>query len=432
MRDPKWPALMPSRTITNPERELKAAVQVPGDKSLSHRSLLFAAIAEGDSYVTGLGTGDDVASTVSAIRALGVRVDGNQVRSPGRTGWSQPTEPIDCGNSGTTIRLLAGALATSSIHVTLVGDESLSMRPMGRLVEPLRSLGGHIEVSERGSAPLHVGGVSAPHAATISIDVASAQVRSSFELAALAASGPSTIDSPAGFRDHTERWLEAAGRGSWSSDTMFRIDPGPLAPARYDIPGDPSSAAYLWALAAIMPGSEVLTPGISLNPGRLGFLEVLGKMGAGIEAAVTGSVGGDPIGDVKVLGRELRGIDVGGELVASTLDELPLVAVLAAFAEGITHVSEAEELRVKESDRIDATTAMLRALDGGVEPSNDGFAVVGTGSLSGGTVDSRGDHRIAMAATVAALRADGPVEIFGAECAAVSWPDFYDTMESVW
>jgi len=176
----------------------------------------------------------------------------------------------------------------------------------------------------------------------------------------------------------------------------------------------------------------VLTPGISLNPGRIGFLEILGEMGAGIDAAVTGSVGGDPIGDVKVSGQALRGVDISGDLVASALDELPLVAVVAAFAEGITRVSGASELRVKESDRIDSTTSMLRALEGGIEPSEDGFAVVGTGLLSGGTVDSCGDHRIAMAATVAALRAESPVEILGSECAAVSWPDYYETMESLW
>jgi 3-phosphoshikimate 1-carboxyvinyltransferase len=330
------------------------------------------------------------------------------------------------------MRLLAGALSTSSTRATLIGDASLTKRPMGRLVGPLRSLGGEIEISPTGTAPIDVGGADVTRGADVSIDVASAQVRSAFELAALGVSGSSTIDSPSGFRDHTERWLVAAARGAWSTRTSFRIDPGALAPARYDIPGDPSSAAYLWALAAIRPDSEVVTPGISLNPGRLGFLEILDEMGAGIEATVTGSVGGDPVGDVKVTNRGLRGVDVDGDLVASALDELPLLGVVASFAEGITTVSGAEELRAKESDRIDSTTAMLRALEGGIDPSDDGFAVVGTGFLSGGTVDSRGDHRIAMAATVAALCADGPVEILGADCVAVSWPDFYETMETMW
>lgn len=423
---------MSSRTITNPGTTLRASIQVPGDKSLSHRALLFAAIAEGDSFVDGLGTGQDIQATSRALEALGVRIDGPQVRSPGVSGWVEPGGQIDCGNSGTTMRLLAGALSTSGIRARLVGDASLQQRPMTRLVEPLRALGGEISVSDTGTAPLVVGGAGDTKPANVSIDVASAQVRSSFELAALSVSSPSVIDSPAGFRDHTERWLVAAGRGEWLTATAFRVDPGPLAPARYDIPGDPSSAAYLWAVAAMHPGSEVLTPNISLNPGRLGFLEILDEMGVGIEAVVTGSIGGDPVGDVKVTGRSLRAVDVGGALVASALDELPLLAAVAAFAEGITTVSGAEELRVKESDRIASTTEMLRALGGGIEPAHDGFQVVGTGFLSGGTVEAVGDHRIAMAAAVAGLRADGPVEILDADCAAVSWPDFYDTLDAMW
>lgn len=423
---------MTNRTITNPGTALRASVQVPGDKSLSHRALLFAAIAEGDSLINGLGNGQDVQTTVAAISALGVKIEGPQVRSPGVAAWSESSDPIDCGNSGTTMRLLAGALSTSGVRATLTGDASLSQRPMSRLLEPLQALGGRISASHVGTAPLTVGGATDTHGADISIDIASAQVRSSFELAALRVATPSVIDSPAGFRDHTERWLIAAGRGEWVTSTAFRVDPGPIAPARYDIPGDPSSAAYLWALAAMHPGSEILTPNISLNPGRLGFLEILDEMGAGIEAVVTGSIGGDPVGDVKVTGRSLRAVDISGDLVASALDELPLVAVVAAFAEGVTTVSGAEELRVKESDRIASTTAMIRALQGGIEPADDGFQVVGTGLLSGGTVDSAGDHRIAMAAAVAGLRADSPVEVLDADCAAVSWPDFYETLEAVW
>jgi 3-phosphoshikimate 1-carboxyvinyltransferase len=423
--------MMSSRTISGSGKPFVASVQVPGDKSLSHRALLFAAIAEGDSFITGLGTGEDVRTSVSAIRALGVDVDGSEIRSPGVRGWMQPTEPINCGNSGTTMRLLAGALSTSSVCATLVGDSSLSRRPMSRLVGPLEALGGQIALTVQGTAPLTVGGIHDAHSAQVSIDIASAQIRSAFELAALAAPSSSTIDSPAGFRDHTERWLIATDRGEWTSGTSFTIRPGPIAPARYDIPGDPSSAAFLWALAATSDGSEILTPNISLNPGRLGFLQILDEMGAEIEAVVKGSIGGDPVGDVRVSGRPLTGIDVSGELVASALDELPLLAVVASFAEGITTVSEAEELRVKESDRIASTTAMIRALNGAIEPSEDGFQVVGTGFLSDGTVESKGDHRIAMAAAVAGLQADGAVEILDAESAAISWPDFYDTLESL-
>ncbi|MGI9528772.1 MAG: 3-phosphoshikimate 1-carboxyvinyltransferase, partial [Acidimicrobiia bacterium] len=242
----------------------------------------------------------------------------------------------------------------------------------------------------------------------------------------------SSIDSPTGFRDHTERWLEAVGRGEWASKTRFVIHPGPLPAARFEVPGDPSSAAYLWACAAISPGSQVTTRSVSLNPGRLGFLQILDAMGARVEAEVTGATGGDPVGDVTVEGEELRGTVVDGALVASALDELPLVAVLGAYAEGITTVRDASELRAKESDRIAAVVDMIRALEGGIEPAEDGFDVVGTGFLSGGHIETHHDHRIAMSAAVAATRAEDTVVIADAEIAAVSWPDFYGALERLW
>ena len=404
---------------------------VPGDKSLSHRALLFAAIAEGDSLVEGLGTGADVASTAGAVRALGVEVEGDRVRSPGINGWESPSAPIDCGNSGTTMRLLAGVLSTTPVRAILTGDASLSRRPMERLVAPLTALGGRIETTS-GTPPVVVGGATDPVGAEVRIDIASAQVRTAFELGALSATGASIIDSPSGFRDHTERWLHAIGRGEWVTATAFQVIPGPIPPARYQIPGDPSSAAYLWTCAAITPGSRISTRSISLNPGRLGFLEILDAMGAQIDAEVTGTTGGDPVGDVTVTGQELQAIDVTGDLVASALDELPLVAVVGTFADGITRVRDAAELRVKESDRIDATVGMIRALGGGAEPHDDGFDVVGTGFLEGGHVDAGGDHRIAMAGAVAATKATGPVIIEGADAAAVSWPDFYRVLEGLW
>ena len=408
-----------------------ADVHVPGDKSLSHRALLFAGMAEGDSLLQGLGPGADIAATARALRQLGVSVDGDKVRSPGIGGWRAPEAPIDCGNSGTTMRLLAGALSTTSVQATLSGDGSLSARPMRRLVDPLRSLGGVIDTTN-GTAPLTVGGATAAHGADISIDIASAQVRSAFAFAALTAEGDSSIDSPTGFRDHTERWLAAVGRGEWASNTRFVIHPGPLPAARFEVPGDPSSAAYLWACAAISPGSKVTTRSVSLNPGRLGFLQILDAMGAGVEAEVTGATGGDPVGDVTVEGKNLHGTVVDGALVASALDELPLVAVLGAYAEGITTVRDASELRAKESDRIEAVVDMVRALEGGIEPAEDGFDVVGTGFLSGGRVETRHDHRIAMSAAVAATRAADTVVIRDAEIAAVSWPDFYGALERLW
>jgi 3-phosphoshikimate 1-carboxyvinyltransferase len=422
---------MINRTISGTTDTFAAVVRVPGDKSLSHRALLFAGMAEGDSLVTGLGTGLDIGNTASALKALGVEIHGEEVRSPGIRRWRTPAEPIDCGNSGTTMRLLAGALSTSGTQAVLVGDPSLSKRTMARLEMPLRSLGGLIDTSD-GYPPISVGGVAVSHGTDVIVEHASAQVRSAFSLAALSADAPSTIDSPAGFRDHTERWLSAIGLGEWIDSTKFRVLPGSIPPARFDVPGDPSSAAFLWSAAAISPGSVVLTPEISLNPGRLGFLQILETMGAKTEVMVTASTGGDPVGDVRVEGSSLRGATIAGDLVASALDELPLVAVLGTYAEGITEVRDAAELRVKETDRIEAVESMLTALDGGVVTRQDGFDIIGTGFLSGGSVDTHGDHRVAMAAAIAATRANGPVEIVNSEVTSISWPGFYDILEGLW
>jgi len=423
---------MPDLSLQGRGGAFARSIIVPGDKSLSHRALLFAAMADGDSLITGLGTGADVRSTASVLSRLGVSISGDRVRSPGVTGWTQPDAALGCGNSGTTMRLVAGILSTSHIQATLIGDESLMRRPMRRLIDPLTALGGVIAVGADGTPPIAVGPALVPGSASVSITMASAQVRTAFELAALGGTGPSTIDSPGGFRDHTERWLAAVGRGHWTSETAFTVTPGPLPAARYEIPGDPSSAAYLWATAAIHPGSTITTPGVSLNPGRLGFLQILDEMGAAITVEVTGATGGDPVGDVTVSEHGLTGTTIDGPLTAAALDELPLVAIVGAFAEGITSVRGAGELRAKESDRIDSVTAMVRALGGGIEPRSDGFDVVGTGFLEGGAVTTHHDHRIAMAAAVAATRIPDRVVIRDAEVAAISWPSFYATLEELW
>jgi 3-phosphoshikimate 1-carboxyvinyltransferase len=407
----------------------RTGVRIPGDKSLSHRALVFASLADGESEITGLAPGQDVASTVSALGRLGMRRSGDRFSAPDR--FVEPDGPIDCGNSGTTIRLLSGSLAATPFRVTLTGDESLLSRPMGRLVAPLGALGAELTTQVDGTAPLTTGRGSL-HGADVTIDVASAQVRTAFELAAIQADGPSTIDSPAGYRDHTERWLEAFGLGTAGDGTKMQVSPGRLPGARYDIPGDPSSAAYLWASAALVEGAHVVTPGISLNPGRLGFLTILEAMGTTVHGEVTGSIHGDAVGTVAVTGGGLQAVEVFGTTVAAAIDELPLVAVLAAYAEGVTIVREATELRAKESDRIASTTEMIRALGGGAESTEDGFAIIGTGFLDGGTVNAAGDHRIAMAAATAATAADGPVRVLGASAANVSWPSFYETLEAVW
>jgi 3-phosphoshikimate 1-carboxyvinyltransferase len=417
-----------TRVITPPEGVFATGVQVPGDKSLSHRALLLAAMADGESRITGLAPGADVATTLRAIRQYGV--EATRDRITGRR-WIAPGDPIDCANSGTTMRLLAGAAAGSAFRTTLVGDESLMRRPMDRLAGPLGALGANIETSAGGVPPVVTGG-GRLRGADVVIDLASAQVRTAFEFAAIQAEGVSTIDGPGGFRDHTERWLETFGLGERLGDGRFRVDPGPIPATEYEIPADPSSAAYLWAAAAIIDGSQVATPGVSLNPGRLGFLSILERMGAEVQAEVTGAIHGDPVGVVSVTGVGLTATEVSGTLAAAAIDELPIVAVLAAYAEGVTVVRDAVELRVKESDRIDSTVAMIRSLGGGAEPTADGFEVLGTGFLEGGTVDAAGDHRIAMSAGVAATGATGPVTIEGESAAAVSWPTFFDTLEAVW
>jgi 3-phosphoshikimate 1-carboxyvinyltransferase len=422
---------MSAVVVSPPGDVFRAAINLPGDKSLSHRALILAGMAGGESRVSNLGPGQDVAATAAVLAQLGVEVDDGVIRSLGVRAWRDPGGPLDCGNSGTTLRLLAGALAAQPFRVTLDGDASLRNRPMRRLIDPLAGLGADVETSPTGTPPITTGD-RALAGAEIEIPNASAQVRSAVALAAIQAEGDSIVDSPPGFRDHTERWLGAFGLGERLSATRFRVTPGAVPPAQYVIPGDTSSAAYLWASAAIVPGARVETPGISLNPGRLGFLQVLETMGAHIEAEVTGAALDDPVGDVTVEGRSLQATEVDGPLAAATIDELPLVAVLGAYAVGITVVADAADLAAKESDRIGSTVEMIRALGGGAEPASDGFSVVGTGLLESGTVHAAGDHRIAMCAAVAASGATGPVRIEGAETAAVSWPGFFEEMERVW
>jgi 3-phosphoshikimate 1-carboxyvinyltransferase len=419
-------------TIHPPRRPFSATVHVPGDKSLSHRALIFAALAQGRSPVSGIGTGADVASTGRVLAALGVGFDRGAVVSPGVEGWQLAPGELECGNSGTTLRLMAGALAGRPFPSVLNGDESLRRRPMRRLVAPLQALGAAVSLGEHDTAPVAVVAERPLHAADVALPIASAQVRSAFELAALQAEGISRVESPPGFRDHTERWLATMGLGERETPTRFAIRPGSVPTWNYQVPGDPSSAAFLWATASILEGSEVHTPGISLNAGRIGFLQVLEAMGAEVEAQVTGALLGDPVGTVTVRGRGLHAAEISGALAVATLDELPLVAVLAAYGEGVTLVKDAAELRTKESDRVAATVALIRALGGGAEETEDGFAVVGTGWLESGTVESHGDHRIAMAGAIAATKANGPVSVHGAGVAAVSWPDFYPALEAVW
>jgi len=423
----------PVETVTfeSPGERFHATCEVPGDKSLTHRALVLAGMARGSSRIAGAAPGDDIRSMQGALESLGVTFDGDRVTSPGVRAWRHPEEALDLGNSATALRLLAGAIAGHPSRVTLTGDASLSSRPMRRLVGPLGALGASIEVSPGGTPPVVTGGARLRGAA-VEVTVASAQVRSAFELAALQAEGPSAVDSPGGFRDHTERWLATLALGRWASRTRFEILPGPVPPADYAIARDPSSAALLWAAAAMSEGSSVQTPGVSLNPGRTGFLDVLESMGARVERRVDRLVMGDPIGSVTVVGAGLRGVHIGAHLAVRTIDELPLVAVCAGVAEGQTRVIGAGELRVKESNRIVAIVDLLRALGADAEAAEDGFTVSGGSRYRATRTDSQGDHRIAMAAAVAAVAAAGPVVVQGFDAASVSWPGFAEALEAAW
>lgn len=427
-----------TRTVSLPSPGFAATRTVPGDKSLSHRALIFAGMASGESHLSGLGTGADVRSSAEVLRGLGIEIDFESgiVVSPGVDRWTAPAGALDCGNSGTTLRLMAGALSGRPFTSTLSGDASLSKRPMERLREPLEAVGGQLATTgDSGTPPVRVGPSSGLVGADVTVGLASAQVRSAFELAAVQANGSSTVSGPGGYRDHTERWLHSFGRGATVADGVFRVDPGPIPAFDYTVPGDPSSAAYLWTLAALRPGATVTTPAVSLNSGRTGFLRILESFGASVHTEITGTALGDPIGDVTVEFHEMRPVSVAGAMAVAALDELPLVGVLGSAVDGVSTVTDAAELATKESDRIATTVAMIRGLGGDIEPTPDGFVVTGHGGhrpLGAGTVDANHDHRIAMTAAVAAVLVEGSVTIVGGDVAAVSWPDFYATIQGLW
>jgi 3-phosphoshikimate 1-carboxyvinyltransferase len=410
-------------------------MRVPGDKSIGHRALLLNAIAEGGAVVSGLPEGRDVAATLGALKSLGVsiaEIAGNRLRIEGTARWSA-REPVDCANSGTTARLLVGILAPrAGAPVTLVGDPGLSRRPMRRVVEPLQAMGARIAAAETPGTgipdrlPLTVTG-AALRGASHRLTVASAQVKSALLLAGLAARGATTVEEPGASRDHTERLLERMGARVRRDGRRTGVEPGPLAAIDVAVPGDLSSAAPFLALAAAKEGSRLAIRGVGLNPTRTGFLDVLRAMGAAVEVEVEVE-DPEPHGTIRIEGGGLQAVRLGPEIVPRVIDELPLVAVLATRAEGETVVSGAAELKVKESDRIDAVVRGLRALGARVEPLEDGFAVEGPAPLRGAALDVASDHRIVMALAVAAALADGESELVGAEWVDVSFPGFFERL----
>lgn len=417
------------RFLVLPGGSLRGRIRVPGDKSISHRAIMLGAIADGVTEVSGFLEGEDSLATLAAFRAMGVTIQGPDagrvwIEGVGVQGLREPESPLDLGNSGTSMRLLCGLLAGQRFPVTLVGDPSLSRRPMRRVTEPLARMGARIETSADGTAPLRIKPVEGLRGLIYELPVASAQVKSCLLLAGLYADGETCITEPAPTRDHTERMLAAFGYPVRREGARACLaGGGRLTSCALDIPADISSAAFFLVGASIAPGSDLVLEHVGINPTRVGVINILRAMGADIEILNRGAAGGEPVADLRVRHAPLKGIRIPEDQVPLAIDEFPALFVAAACAEGETVLSGAEELRVKESDRIQVMADGLSALGVAAEPRPDGIRIRG-GRITGGSVDSHGDHRIAMAFAMAALRAAGPIAI--GDCANVrtSFPGF--------
>ena len=409
-------------------RSLEGSVKVPGDKSISHRALILGSIATGDSTVRGLSTGADVQSTASCLRALGVEVEDAVVHGVGMRGLRAADGPLDCGNSGTTMRLLAGLLAAQDFGSELVGDESLTRRPMDRVVKPLREMGARADWP-----PLRVGGGVRLHGIEYATPVPSAQVKSAVLLAGLYAEGETAVVEPVPTRDHTEVMLGAMGAKLTIEGRRVAIECAErLSPLHMRVPGDFSAAAFWMVAGGLVRGSDVRLLGVGVNPTRAAFADLLASIGVRIERANARFEGGEPVADLRVLpAPERRPVNVDGDLAAQMIDELPVLAVAATQAEGTSVIAGAAELRVKESDRLYAMEEGLRAMGADITASEDGWVINGPRDLEGARVNSWGDHRVAMALAVAALLADATTEIEGAECVDISYPDFFDHLDQL-
>jgi 3-phosphoshikimate 1-carboxyvinyltransferase len=420
-------------TRFDPSGPLRGALRPPSDKSISHRAALIAAMGEGETTIDGYLDAADTRSTLAAVGAVGAEVrdtDGLLIRGVGLRGARSAT--IDVGNAGTLLRLLPGWLAGQEDgRWTLDGDESIRRRPVDRIAVPLRRMGANLHAREDRLPPLEIEGTPL-HGATYEMPIASAQVKSCLLFVGLLAGGETRIVEPLPSRDHTERMLAAAGAPIERVDNAVVVRPVErLEPGSISVPADISSAAFFIVAALLVGESEVVLDEVNVNPTRTGLLSVLARMGAEVEREDEREVGGEPIARLRVRSAPLRGTEVGGAEIPLAIDELPLVALAACFAEGTTTIRDAEELRRKESDRIETVTAALRALGGKVEPTADGMVIEGTGGLRGGTIDSHGDHRIAMLGAVAGLASREGVEVRGMDAAAVSYPGFEADLASL-
>lgn len=419
-------------------RRISGRIRCPGDKSISHRAALIAALSDGPSEISNFSSARDCASTLECLRDLGVAIEHSNDGKIVITGVKKlvtPAKPLDCGNSGTTMRILAGVLAGHDLTAELTGDESLSLRPMRRIIEPLELMGAKIDASD-GKPPLRIRGVSNPTPITYKLPVASAQVKSAILFAGLNANGRTTVIETSPTRDHTERLFNGFGVPvvankdlSITLDGPARFTGGPIT-----IPGDISSAAFFVAAAVLLPGSDLVVEGVGLNSGRVAFLNVLSSWGADISLTDVQMERNEPVGTLRVRGgrtNESTERTLSDSMIPSLIDELPLLAVVGTQILGGIEIRDAAELRHKESDRLATTANNLRAMGAEVEEFPDGLRVFGPTKLRGAAIDSYGDHRIAMAFSVAALVADGETEIRGSESVAVSFPEFFELLNSL-
>jgi 3-phosphoshikimate 1-carboxyvinyltransferase len=429
-----------------PTGPLTGTIRVPGDKSISHRSLMLGALAVGETRVTGLLEGEDVLATAQAMRQMGATItreeDGTwSIHGVGVGGLLQPAEPLDMGNSGTSTRLLMGLVSSHDITATFVGDASLSKRPMGRVIEPLSQVGAEFEASEGGTLPLTLRGINPAVPITYRLPVASAQVKSAVLLAGLNTAGTTTVIEPVPTRDHSERMLRGFGADltveEKEGERIITLrGEAELQPQVIDVPGDPSSAAFFVVAALIVPGSDVLIENVGLNPTRAGLFDVLRQMGGNIEEVNPREVGGEPVADLRVRHSRLKGIAVDPDVEPSMIDEFPVLFVAAALAEGTTTTAGLDELRVKESDRLSAMAEALTVAGAKVEELEDGLTVHGTGGAPlRGSANSRVkthlDHRIAMSMAVAGLASSDGVLVDDTRPIATSFPNFIALLESL-
>lgn len=410
---------------------LHGTVHVPGDKSISHRSILFGAMAKGKTSVEGFLLSEDCHRTIECVRKVGVQVDVDQtnvtIHSDGIESWQEPLDILYTGNSGTTTRLLAGVLASSRIASVMIGDESIQKRPMKRVTDPLKQMGADIIGRENGKfTPLAIQGKELT-AIDYSMPVASAQVKSAILLAGLRAQGTTVVREQETSRDHTERMLTHFGVQITEQDRVIRLEGGQtLEAAHVVVPGDISSAAFWLVAAAIVPNSSIRLENVGLNPTRDGIIEVLQEMGATLDVSLDPSASHEDIGTVSIHTTSLTGVEIGGSLIPRLIDEIPIIALLATQATGKTIIRDAEELKVKETNRIDAVVTELKKLGAHITSTEDGMIIEGPTPLTGGSITTYGDHRIGMMGAIASLISSTSIELDDPDCIAVSYPTFFD------